>query len=186
MKLTYSLNQDQFWKTRTVIPGLCRTLTLLLCGAGSFQAQTPPPGTNGGNVTPCPCGCDIIPGSQVEVTTPCGEECAVVEALPPTTYTENFTEASKDCVSGQKNFSQEVTVTSVRRKTKLSGTLTYQARRVPPANDPNANCSGCPPCPPLVETVECGQLHRVCPPREGDQTETRGPKVDKGCVPTPV
>jgi len=189
MKLLHSLKQDQLWKNKAVFVGLFKGLALLLSGVGILLGQaSPPPGTNGGNVPPCPCGCFVVPGSDTIVTTACGEACAIVEDLPPTTREFNFTEEVpySECASGLRKYSQVMTTKGKRRKTKCSGVRTWNMRREPNITDPNADCSGCSDCPDYSENIECGNVYQLCPPTEEDEAEEAGPKIDKGCVPVPV
>lgn len=180
-----SSNQE-YGKHRTILPfRIVGTLIFFILGAAILKSQSPPPGQPGGNAAGCACYCGPS-GTPVVEDTKCSEECVIVEALPPNTYTDIFIEESEDCVSGFKNFSQKVTITGVRRKTNLIGKVTVQMSRLPKVNDPNENCNGCPPCSPLVETSKCGEIFSICAPRVGDLTTVKEPKIDKGCVSTPV
>lgn len=103
-------------KLTSVVPLI---ITILIFSMGTYQAQTPPSGASGGNVTPCPCVCSVTAGDPGEpVWTACGAECAEIVILPPTTRTDYFTEKSSDCVSGLRMFEQEITITGMERSTK--------------------------------------------------------------------
>jgi hypothetical protein len=139
MKAINSQNQDKLLKIKIVILGFLRTFTLLLCVAGTFQPQV------WGAPPPCPCECSAIPNTEVVAFTPCGGECAEIEVIPPETYMDNYTTPDSSCVSGLRRYRQEVTIAGVKRKTKCSGTSTWQTRRTPPIHQLDADCDGCPP-----------------------------------------
>ena len=181
------INQRVELNIHKTLTSVITLITIFIFNIGTYQAQTPPSGASGGNVTPCPCVCSVTAGDPGEpVWTPCGAECAEIVILPPTTRKDHFTEESSNCVSGLRMFEQEITITGKERSTKGKMTVTTQNQRTAPINDPGASCSGCPTCPPLVETYDCGKSNKICPPNDGDQKETPGEIVDKGCVPMPV